>query len=115
MIQLLFHIMGDYVTQNNWMAQKKVLFTNEGWIACWIHAFVYSLPFMFIAPSYQSWLVIFLTHFFIDKFRLAKYWIKLVNYGYYSDSPIWLSTWILIIVDNFFHITINYLSLTYLL
>ena len=176
MIQLILHLLGDYVTQNNWIAQNK---TKNSWV-CLLHVLLYSLPFLLLTDGFTpAWFVIAITHFFIDRFRLAKYWIKLVNCklfdrlarvrfesdyfkqgnllitsseelvvvdmmgkdylvthetdysnfiktpwgyigfpntetGYSKNTPIWLSTWLLIIIDNIFHITINYLSLTYL-
>lgn len=78
-----------------------------------IHAFVYSFAFMFITTPY-TWMIIFITHFFIDRYRLAVYWVKLLNngwksnnYGYPETTPVWLSTWLLFIVDNTFHLIIN--------
>ena len=118
MLQLLFHMWGDYVTQNNWMANKKVLFTKEGWLACFIHCLFYSLPFAFISTPLQ-WLIIFGTHFLIDKFRLAKYLVQLKNWswtpsGFPETTPPFIAVWILFIVDNILHVTINYLTLMYL-
>lgn len=118
MLQLLFHLWGDYITQNHWMANKKVLFTREGWEACLIHCVLYSVPFFWIASS-EALCVIFITHFLIDKFRLAKYLIKLKNWcwndsGFPDGTPAFISVWILFIVDNILHVTINYLSIQYL-
>lgn len=81
MIQLILHLLGDYVTQSDWMAQKK---TSSSWAAL-CHATVYSLPFLLIG-SWQAVLVIWSTHFLIDRFRLARYvcWAK--NYL----APKWL-------------------------
>lgn len=117
--QLLLHAIGDYVTQNSWMANNKTKFTIVGWISCLIHALIYGLPFLLICAPNQ-FALIFITHFFIDKFRLAVYWIKLVNWnwksnnhGFSDNTPVWLSTWLLIIIDNTFYITINYLSIKF--
>ncbi len=109
MIQLIFHLIGDYITQNQWLAANKVKFTNDGWWACVIHCCLYAAPFFFIA-SFSAWLVIIITHFWIDKLRLAKYWLNLVNWDFKATFPFWL----IIIVDNTFHLLINYLSITYL-
>lgn len=118
MLQLLFHLWGDYITQNHWMASKKVLFTAEGWRACLIHCLLYSMPFIAIADNYAL-LVIFGTHFIIDKFRLAKYLIQLKNWcftptGFPEGTPPFLSVWLLFITDNILHVTINYLAISYL-
>jgi hypothetical protein len=118
MLQLLFHLWGDYMTQSHWMANKKVLFTKEGWLACLIHCTLYSIPFVFIAST-AALSVIFSTHFIIDKFRLAKYFNQVKNRaftstGFPESTPPYLAVWLLFITDNIIHVTINYLSLIYL-
>lgn len=120
MLQLLFHAIGDYLTQNDWVAVNKVKNTKLGYFACILHSLLYSLPFLFITSLY-GWLFILISHFFIDKYRLAVYWLKLVNwnwssknFGFSEDKPFALSIWLLIIVDNIFHLICNYISVTYL-
>lgn len=73
MIQLILHLLGDYVFQSDWMAQRKTKST----LPAAAHALVYSLPFLLLG-SWQAWLVIMLTHFVIDRWRLARYvcWAK---------------------------------------
>lgn len=145
MEQLILHLIGDYVTQSDWMANGKT--SKYGPALC--HAVVYSLPFLLLRPSWLAFAVILLTHFLIDRFRLAKYlvyaknflaptssygfriydeasegrsafinqklrWKDCVANGYHKDTPIWLSTWLMIIADNTMHLTINYLSLRFL-
>ena len=73
--------------------------------------------------------VILITHFFIDRYRLARYlcWIKnflqpgknhawadCAGTGYHKDRPAWLAVWLMIITDNTLHILINALALKYL-
>lgn len=118
MLQLLFHLWGDYITQNHYLANEKVKNTPSGYLACFIHCVLYSLPFMFIA-SPAALAVIFGSHFLIDKYRLAKYVNQFKNWsftpsGFPEGTPAFLSVWLLFIVDNILHITINYLSITYL-
>jgi ABC-type multidrug transport system permease subunit len=60
---------------------------------------IYSLPFLLIG-SEAAFFVIFLTHFFIDRYP-------------YNSVP-WMSTWLLIVADNTLHLSINYLALRYL-
>lgn len=120
LLGFIFHFIGDYLTQNNWLAQKK---TSDIKIA-FLHALIYSLPFLLFinlsSPlSFIGWLVIFISHGLIDRYRLAQYWIKLVNwswsetenFGYGSKTPAWLSTWLMIIIDNTWHIIINTLMI----
>lgn len=74
MTQLILHLLGDYVTQSDWMAQNKTKCSK----AAAAHAIVYSLPFLLLQPSLAAFSVILITHFFIDRFRLARYvvWLK---------------------------------------
>ena len=125
MEQLILHAWGDYLTQSDWMAQRKM---KSSW-AAFCHAMVYSLPF-FLIGTWQAVAVVFVTHFFIDRFRLVRYvvwfknlmgpkgfrrpWSECSATGYPPESPPWLSTWLMIIADNTLHITINYCALRWL-
>ena len=108
-IGFILHLIGDYLFQNDWMAAEK---TKNNGVAL-VHAGIYSMPFFLLAPSFW-WLLIFGTHFFIDRCRLVQCWIRLVNwkwdgdnFGFSEDKPKWMSVWLLIIVDNTFHIIFN--------
>lgn len=114
-ISFIFHLLGDYIFQNHWMAVNK---TKEDFPAL-VHATIYSLPFLFLV-HWQCWFIILITHFYIDRYRLATYWIKLVNWnwkstnnGYDDNVPVWLSTWLMIIIDNIIHIIINTLVILF--
>jgi hypothetical protein len=111
----ILHLLGDYIFQNSWMANQK----TKSFFPAMLHATIYSLPFSFLVHA-KGLLIILITHFFIDRYRLASYWIKLVNWnfssknhGFTEATPIWLSTWLLFIIDNIFHIVINTLSIIY--
>lgn len=123
MTQLILHLFGDYITQSHWMAIRK---TSSTW-AAFCHATIYSFPFWFIA-SWKAFLVIWLSHLLIDRFRLARYVVFAKNFmgyplpvwsdckatGYPSDVPAWLSVWLMIAADNTLHLTINYAALRWL-
>jgi hypothetical protein len=126
MAQLLLHLIGDYLLQSGWMAANKA----KSHFAAFVHALVYSLPFILIGPSLNAWLVIFVTHFFIDRYSLAKrvaivknylaprkHWPKngdLSDFGYHKCTPEFLAMWLLIITDNTLHLLINFVALKYL-
>jgi hypothetical protein len=140
MLQLLAHLVGDYVLQNHWMANNKTKPGPEGFMAAWIHAILYGIPFMFLVPSGSHLAIIVLTHFAIDRYRLAKLWVAFWGVGrlgwvlgtlnealpssrgrdgsvepFFSDPgepPPWMAVWLLIIVDNTMHLAINYFTLT---
>ncbi len=124
MDQLILHLIGDYVTQTDWMAKNK---TSSIFIAT-LHSAIYSLPFLLLSPSILAIAVIFGTHVAIDRFRLARFvifaknkvtepgllWVDACKTGFHNDAPPWLATWLLIVVDNTMHLTINYASLRWL-
>jgi hypothetical protein len=124
MEQILLHLVGDYLTQTDWMAKNKTQKT----LAAGSHAVVYALPFLLLSPSFTAFAVILLTHFVIDRWRLARHVVFAKNWitqpslkwadcsatGYHKDAPPWLSVWLLIIADNTMHLCINYAALRWL-
>lgn len=118
MTQFFLHMIGDYVTQNNYLANTKTENSLRGYVACLVHVILYSIPFLIIG-SIQAVFIIMVTHFIIDKYRLAKYVIQLKNWcfttqtGFPEGTPSFISIWILFIVDNIMHVSINYLALLY--
>jgi len=126
MFQLILDLIGDYLLQSDWMALNKTKCSK----AAAVHALTYSLPFLLICPSLSAFLVICITHFFIDRYRLARYvvfaksrigpkrywhkWEDCKDTGYHKEVPEYLSAWLLIACDNTIHLLINWSALTYL-
>jgi hypothetical protein len=127
MLQLILHLIGDYLLQSDWMALNKTKCSK----AAAAHAITYSLPFLILEPSLAAFSVICITHFFIDRFRLARYvvyarnivlqpkkyrnaWADCRETGYHKDVPQWLSIWLLVACDNTIHLLINWTALSYL-
>lgn len=123
--QLVLHGVGDYILQSHWMASEK----TEKSLPAAVHSVTYVLPFLFLTTDWLPLLVMATTHFFIDRFRLARYvvWFKNLaapkkyrlplDYcptGYPNTTAPYLATWLLIIADNLIHIGINALCLNYL-
>lgn len=112
MEQLLAHLWGDYVIQNDWMANNKTKST----VVCLIHVLTYTVPFLFLTLDWRKLAAIALTHFLIDRFRLALWIVKVKNWtwtntGFPTSTPDYISFWVTILVDNTIHLTINYLLL----
>lgn len=128
--QLLAHAVGDYVLQSDWQAQTK----TEWWWPATLHAVTYGIPFLFLRPSLLALAVIIVSHYVIDRYRLARYviWARnqlapsrwrytlrsgRENVGFsmprHRQTP-WLTTWLMIITDNIAHVVCNALALTYL-
>lgn len=119
--QLLAHLVGDYLLQSTDMATKKV--KNSWW--CLYHVTIYTLPFLFLTQNLVSLGIIFTTHFFIDRFRLARFVNQFKNYilgtfnkkvfqttsGFPATQEDYFSVWLTIIIDNTIHLLINYFAL----
>jgi len=123
--ELLLHLVGDYLLQTEQMALRK----TKSWFWAITHALVYSLPFLLlIGPNTVGWLVIFLTHAVIDRYRLAAHVCRFKNVfwfgpgrpefdtdtGYSKETPPHVKFWLVVIVDNTCHLLINHLSLKFL-
>ena len=120
MIQLILHGIGDYFLQTDSQATFKKKDGYEGFKYCLFHCLTYSLPFLFIG-SYQAVLVIFISHFIIDRTQIVAWLIAfkngektIENFGFSKERPFALTLWLYIITDNLFHIICNYLALKFL-
>ena len=117
---LVAHLIGDYVLQTDWMAQEK----TKGVLPALVHAVVYTVPFIFIfGDIFEPLLLIAITHFIIDRWRLARYvnwarnwvgppshlhsWYDCQKTGCHKDRPDWIAVWLMIITDNAMHLLIN--------
>lgn len=129
MIQLLLHLWGDYVFQpGKWAVKKR---TDIRYTA--LHAIFYMFPFI-LASNYHvfgfhmsilAFSVMLLTHIIIDRYYPARYIIFAKNWiverhlrwkdcsktGYSPEMPAWMAVWLMIIVDNLMHLSINYAAL----
>jgi len=81
---LLGHLVGDYLLQNEFLALNKSKNTRIGWLAASIHCLVYTLAVCLFMWNFDwFWIIIvFLSHFLIDKFGLAElYMTKIKGFG----------------------------------
>jgi hypothetical protein len=76
MLQLLCHLWGDYILQSDWMAQNK----TKANLPAVIHAALYSATFLLLHPSGNALTMIFVTHYVIDRLRLARYVVYVKNW-----------------------------------
>lgn len=72
---LIAHLVGDYIFQTDAMANRKT--KQSLWALA--HVATYMLPFLFLTRSVPALAVIVVTHFFIDRFRLARYVVASKN------------------------------------
>lgn len=74
MSEFLAHAVGDYVVQSDWMAAEK----TKRCLPAVLHAASYAACFLPVTRNPRAILTIGLSHFVIDRWRLAKYlcWAK---------------------------------------
>jgi len=124
MEQILAHLVGDYLLQTSHMARHKI----QSWTIALLHATFYTLPFLLITRSPAALAVILGTHALIDRYRLAWYVSMARNMagdpfrwrryrtatGYTDSTPVWMATWLEIVIDNTMHLLINYFAILHL-
>lgn len=77
MAQLLAHLWGDYILQSHWMAENK----TKRHCPALVHAVIYSLCFLPLCWGHvAAFAVILSTHFYIDRFGLARYFVWVKNF-----------------------------------
>lgn len=122
--QLVAHLVGDFMLQNDWMAREKY----KKSLACLVHVIVYSLPFLFITTNPLTLGVIAGTHFIIDRWRInrpliwlrnvfdknRKPWSECSATGFNQDLPEHMARLLYIAFDSTLHILINGVAIYYL-
>lgn len=128
-LSLLAHGWGDYIVQTNWMATEKV----KRWSPAVLHAFTYTLAFVPLIlitgarPLAQAGALMIIggTHAIIDRHLLARHiiwaknrlggdrtpWSQCTKYGSSEKVPDFIAKWLMTIVDNTVHVTINSLAI----
>lgn len=121
--QIVAHLVGDYILQSDWMVREK----GSSTMAATVHVVFYTLPFLLITQSPAALAIIAGTHFVIDRWRLARFliwaknrpwpgsrpWSECRKTGYPPELPVWMATWLMILVDNILHILINGAAIYY--
>ena len=132
MIQLLLHLFGDFIVQNDYVALNKKKNTLKGWLYCTFHCVTYSFPFLLIT-DWKAVIGICISHFIIDKTNIVAYFCAwrnnvhnppelkrkygnydISNFGFQLHRPFAITIWLLIFTDNTFHLILNYLFIKYL-
>lgn len=108
MLQLILHMVGDYLLQNDWMAQNK---KAKGWYgewACQVHCITYSVSFV-VAFGWSAGAMVYLTHYAIDRSGFVMWFMRATGKGDFAKYP--MAPWSIIWVDNTFHLVCNYLAI----
>ena len=118
---LLGHLVGDYLLQSKSMALGK---SEKGWKGigwCGIHCLIYTASvclFLWTADP-LIFILVFLSHWPIDRWSLASWWLKLIRgrsivAAYYSkdefrDVDLSFSVLVYTVADNTMHLILLWL------
>jgi len=92
------HLIGDYVIQNDWMAQGK----KKSSFVCTVHVLTYIIPFLFCSLAWWQLIAIAIQHFIQDRTNIVLNWMNFYGQGAFAKAP--LAPWSIIVVDNIWHI-----------
>lgn len=134
MEQILLHLFGDFIIQNDNVGVRKKEKSLTGLLYCIFHCITYSIPFILITNWYGVMLIA-IGHFVIDRWNIIGNYIALKNnvytevhtvnetkikrvlntknFGYKSERPFAVTIWLYIIQDNSIHLIWNYLVILY--
>ena len=128
---LLGHLIGDYLLQNNLLALNKHRYNLFGWIACFVHCCFYTTAVIIMMADFRFlWIIIvFLSHFLIDKFGVAEKYLKLVrgrslvefiqtknNYNFtpFVMVQAGISAFVYVVCDNTMHLLVMYVGYNFI-
>jgi len=92
------HLIGDYLLQNDWMAQNKKVSS----LHCAVHILVYMLPFLFCGFLWWQLAIIALQHYAVDRTNFIMWFMKWKGSEKFATGPCF--PWSVIVTDNITHI-----------
>lgn len=94
------HILGDYLLQNDYLANGK----KQSTLICLLHATIWTVSVCVCADCWNVWAALWLlvTHFAIDRSTFVAWWMDRVSGQ--SGFKRHLAPWSIIAVDNAFHL-----------
>ncbi len=95
---LIAHLIGDFLFQNDWMANGK---RESSWI-CTVHVAAYMVPFLFIGLQWWQLGLIASQHWGQDRTKIVVWYLKVCGKGELTTAP--LAPWSIIITDNICHL-----------
>jgi len=100
------HLVGDYMLQNDWMAQNK----KKATLPCFVHCLLYTISVaIFTIQSdwgLREWSVVFIAHFIQDRTKIVNWYMQAFGQSDFAKPP--LAPWSIIVVDNTLHLLVLY-------
>lgn len=94
------HLIGDYILQNDWMANNK----KKSSVACTIHVATYMLPFLFCGLSWWQFALIAGQHYLQDRTTFVTWFMARTGKtkdGFLAPP---MAPWSIIVTDNVLHV-----------
>ena len=109
---ILGHLIGDYLLQPKKMAIEKSAKGLNGLLWCLAHSLIYTLAICLFAATTNPIIIglVFLSHFPIDRWSLAGWWLKIIRgrnfltIEHSRKTDLSFSVVVYVIVDNTIHI-----------
>lgn len=92
------HLIGDYIIQNDWMAQNK----KRSHLHCAVHVATYMLPFLLCGLAWWQLILIAGQHYLLDKTHFVGWFMEAKGSKQFRDGA--LSPWSWVVIDNILHI-----------
>jgi hypothetical protein len=95
------HLVGDYILQNDFLANGK----KKSTLICALHCLLWTLAVVAFAGWWVWWIpiVLFITHFAQDRTTFVRWWMGKVGQNGFATH---LAPWSIIAVDNVMHIVV---------
>ena len=102
---LIGHLIGDYILQNDWMAQNK----KKENLPCFVHCLLWTISVVvctgwWIYPS--VWFLVFASHWIFDRTQISMWYMKITKKSS-QDNPFFPLVYVA--VDNTCHLTLLWL------
>lgn len=116
------HLVGDYLLQNDWMANNKKHLGGHGNTACVVHCCLWTFAVIVFSGWYRAEhmhfiaTLLFITHYLQDRYNIISWWMRLrwkdqsrfmrCDEFDLTDMRVvpGLGPWSIIVVDNVWHI-----------
>lgn len=92
------HLIGDYIIQNDYMAQNK---KKSDW-HCSVHVITYMIPFLLCGFTWWQLLLIAIQHYIIDRTKFVEWFMDIKGSHIFATNA--CSPWSIIVTDNILHI-----------
>jgi hypothetical protein len=93
------HLVGDFLLQNTWMADKK----KKDSMICVLHCWIWASCVVFFADwPLRTFFPLFALHFLQDRTTIVEWWMDIIGSRSFRTGT--FAPWSVVIVDNVWHI-----------